>query len=181
MKKFSFASLMIFLAYVSCFGQTSFQGLTPGKSTRADVERVLGQPINKVSETLIEYRARPFTSKVFVQYRKDSPVIERIEVLKDGASALYGSEAVGGVINIITKKNYNGAEISGRVGFPTESTSNDLLEYRASGTIAGDCSRAFHFVIGRNSETVSMNWCDSLCMRSRSLCPVSATTGAWSR
>src|SRR5437016_1802653 len=81
MKKFSFASLMIFLAYVSCFGQTSFQGLTPGKSTRADVERVLGQPINKVSETLIEYRARPFTSKVFVQYRKDSPVIERIEVL----------------------------------------------------------------------------------------------------
>src|SRR6266404_6652200 len=35
-------------------------------------------------------------------------MIERIEVLKDGASAIYGSDAIGGVINIITKKNYNG-------------------------------------------------------------------------
>src|SRR6266536_2724640 len=59
-------------------------------------------------------------------------MIERIEVLKDGASALYGSDAVGGVVNIITKKNYTGAEISGRVGFPTQNTINDLMEYRAS-------------------------------------------------
>jgi iron complex outermembrane recepter protein len=36
--------------------------------------------------------------------------IERIEVLKDGASALYGSDALGGVINIITKKGYSGNE-----------------------------------------------------------------------
>src|SRR5690349_7931726 len=46
-------------------------------------------------------------------------MIERIEVLKDGASAIYGSDAIGGVINIITKKNYNGFEIGGRIGFPT--------------------------------------------------------------
>ena len=45
--------------------------------------------------------------------------IERIEILKDGASALYGSEAVGGVVNIITKKNFSGVEISGRYGFAT--------------------------------------------------------------
>ncbi len=38
--------------------------------------------------------------------------IERIEVLKDGASATYGSDAIGGVINIITKKDYNGATIN---------------------------------------------------------------------
>ena len=36
--------------------------------------------------------------------------IERVEVLTDGASALYGSDAVGGVINMITRKNFNGAE-----------------------------------------------------------------------
>ncbi|WP_374350087.1 TonB-dependent receptor [Chitinimonas sp.] len=36
--------------------------------------------------------------------------IERIEILKDGASAVYGSDAVAGVINFITKRNYNGAE-----------------------------------------------------------------------
>ncbi len=38
--------------------------------------------------------------------------IERIEVLKDGASALYGSDALGGVINIVTKKNFTGTEAS---------------------------------------------------------------------
>src|SRR5262245_33050878 len=46
-------------------------------------------------------------------------MIERIEVLKDGASALYGSEAIGGVVNIITKKNFTGVEIGGRFGFAT--------------------------------------------------------------
>jgi iron complex outermembrane receptor protein len=39
--------------------------------------------------------------------------IDRIEILKDGASAIYGTDAVGGVINFILKTNYQGAEISG--------------------------------------------------------------------
>jgi iron complex outermembrane receptor protein len=38
--------------------------------------------------------------------------IERVEVLTDGASAIYGSEAIGGVINFITRKDFNGAEFS---------------------------------------------------------------------
>jgi iron complex outermembrane recepter protein len=38
--------------------------------------------------------------------------IERIEVLKDGASALYGSEALAGVVNIITKKEYDGINVN---------------------------------------------------------------------
>lgn len=38
--------------------------------------------------------------------------IERIEVLKDGASAIYGSDAIGGVVNIITRRNWTGTEIS---------------------------------------------------------------------
>lgn len=37
-------------------------------------------------------------------------LVERIEVLKDGASAIYGSDAIGGVVNIITRKNYVGTE-----------------------------------------------------------------------
>jgi len=39
-------------------------------------------------------------------------VIDRVEILKDGSSALYGSDAAAGVINIITKKDYDGAEFS---------------------------------------------------------------------
>jgi iron complex outermembrane receptor protein len=38
--------------------------------------------------------------------------IERVEVLKDGASAIYGTDAVGGVINFILKNNYQGAAAS---------------------------------------------------------------------
>ncbi len=38
--------------------------------------------------------------------------IERVEILKDGASATYGSDAIGGVINFITKKDYDGGAVS---------------------------------------------------------------------
>jgi outer membrane receptor protein involved in Fe transport len=38
--------------------------------------------------------------------------IERVELLKDGASALYGSDAIGGVINFILRKDFRGAEAS---------------------------------------------------------------------
>jgi iron complex outermembrane receptor protein len=43
-------------------------------------------------------------------------VIERIEVLTDGASAIYGSDAIAGVINIITRKNFDGFEASATFG-----------------------------------------------------------------
>ncbi|PHZ83228.1 TonB-dependent receptor [Paremcibacter congregatus] len=43
-------------------------------------------------------------------------IIERVEVLQDGASAVYGSDAIAGVVNIITKKNQDGFEASAYVG-----------------------------------------------------------------
>ena len=42
--------------------------------------------------------------------------VERIEFLKDGASALYGSEAMAGVINIVLRENVSGVELQARVG-----------------------------------------------------------------
>lgn len=56
--------------------------------------------------------------------------IDRVEVLKDGASALYGSEAIGGVVNIITKKNYTGTEIGGKFGAATGK--GQFYQYEAS-------------------------------------------------
>ncbi|WP_313958578.1 TonB-dependent receptor [Novosphingobium sp. 9] len=46
--------------------------------------------------------------------------IERVEVLKDGASAIYGTDAVGGVINFITKKDFTGLDVTG---------SNNITQY----------------------------------------------------
>ncbi len=48
------------------------------------------------------------------------PAIDRVEVVTDGASALYGSDAVGGVVNFILKKDYSGAETRAEFGIPTE-------------------------------------------------------------
>src|SRR5579863_6052303 len=42
--------------------------------------------------------------------------IDHIEILQDGASAIYGSDAISGVVNIITVKNYNGAEANAYLG-----------------------------------------------------------------
>lgn len=42
--------------------------------------------------------------------------LDRVEILKEGASAIYGSDAVAGVINFITKTNYQGVEVSARAG-----------------------------------------------------------------
>ncbi|WP_244244140.1 TonB-dependent receptor [Marilutibacter alkalisoli] len=39
-------------------------------------------------------------------------IVERIEVLEDGASSLYGSDAIAGVVNIITRRNLDGGQIS---------------------------------------------------------------------
>ena len=47
-------------------------------------------------------------------------VIERVEILKDGASSIYGSDAVAGVVNIITKKG-DGGTVEAFVGVPAES------------------------------------------------------------
>src|SRR5664279_5432192 len=47
--------------------------------------------------------------------------IERVEVLKDGASAIYGSDAIGGVINFIMRQDYQGADATVWYGAPTRS------------------------------------------------------------
>ncbi len=43
-------------------------------------------------------------------------IIERVEILKDGASAVYGSDAIGGVVNVITRKDFTGGEFTYNIG-----------------------------------------------------------------
>lgn len=74
--------------------------------------------------------------------------IDRIEVLQDGASAIYGSDAVGGVINIILKKDYNGWESGVHYGY----SSNDGHYSERSGYITGGVST------DKTSITVSMDY-----------------------
>ena len=66
-------------------------------------------------------------------------VVERIEILKDGASAIYGSEAVAGVVNIILRKDFTGAQIGGNYSMNRD---NEYKVWRASTTLGyGDLAR----------------------------------------
>ena len=96
----------LLLSCVPCFGQTSFQGLTPGQSTRADAERSLGHPIKELSKTLIEYKSPEAAARLYVQYSDESPaaIVERIELAcltdRDGTyNQCLELGQLGGVLN----------------------------------------------------------------------------------
>ncbi|MEN5288305.1 TonB-dependent receptor [Stenotrophomonas lactitubi] len=68
-------------------------------------------------------------------------MIERIDILKDGASTIYGSDAIAGVVNIITKQNFDGAEANFYKG-----------QYSA-----GDGEReAYDFTLGTTTDRASL-------------------------
>ena len=63
--------------------------------------------------------------------------VERIEVLNDGASAVYGSDAIAGVVNIITRSNYQGAEFGADYGIADKDDGE---------------RRAIHLLFGQSSD-----------------------------
>lgn len=73
-------------------------------------------------------------------------IVDRIEVLRDGASATYGADAIAGVINVITKKEIQGLHIGGSFG---TSQKGDAEEYRADVTWGyGDLAeQGFNFYV----------------------------------
>ncbi|MEQ8207654.1 MAG: TonB-dependent receptor [Woeseia sp.] len=69
--------------------------------------------------------------------------VERIEVLKDGASAIYGSDAISGVVNIITRKNVDGMEVKLYTGATSE---GDGQTRNVSLTLGSSNDRSSSFV-----------------------------------
>ena len=82
--------------------------------------------------------------------------LDRVEVLKDGASAIYGTDAIGGVINFITKKDFQGLSLS---GFTDITERGDSPIYRLSATAGwGDLASQGFNVMG----AVSKSWNSAL-------------------
>lgn len=78
--------------------------------------------------------------------------IERVEVLKDGASAIYGTDAIGGVINFITRTSFQGVSLT---GFTDITERGDSPRYRLTGTVGyGDLAEQGFNVMA----TVSKGW-----------------------
>ena len=67
-------------------------------------------------------------------------IIDSIEVLKDGASAIYGADAIAGVVNIKTKRDFEGVEFSGRYGITDRDDNENLNGFANWGTRSGNTS-----------------------------------------
>jgi len=78
--------------------------------------------------------------------------IERVEVLKEGASAIYGADAVAGVVNIITRRDFDGVTVAVQYGasFETETNPAGELRDRWKGT-DGEVGR-FSIVLGETGN-----------------------------
>lgn len=68
------------LAAFAGHAQTAFLGLTPGESTRADVVKLLGQPVRKLGATRFEYAPPAGIAKVEVEYQASGEIVREGEV-----------------------------------------------------------------------------------------------------
>ena len=78
-------------------------------------------------------------------------MVERIDVLTGGASTTYGADAIGGVVNVVTKKNFTGVEITADWG---ETSENDGEEKAVAVTIGADLNG------GKGNATLSLGYRD---------------------
>jgi iron complex outermembrane receptor protein len=138
----------------------SLRGLTVGATlTLIDGHRMVAYPLyDDGQRSFVDLSDIPFNA------------IERIEVLKDGASSEYGSDAIAGVVNIILKKSFTGTEVTAEAG--TSQKNDGTLEHFAGISGAGDLDREgynayisvdFHhqdkiLVSNRSGLYTTLNW-----------------------
>lgn len=73
--------------------------------------------------------------------------IKRVDVLLDGASAVYGSDAVGGVVNVVLRRDFDGAESRVRVGGATQGGAGQVQIGQTFGKVweSGDLLLAYEY------------------------------------
>jgi iron complex outermembrane receptor protein len=101
----------------SNFGISQSIGATTGGKAEADLRGLSAASGNNANKTLVLLNGRRIANHAFDAAAADLnaiplSAIDRIEVLRDGASAIYGTDAIGGVINFILRRDYQGLEIS---------------------------------------------------------------------
>lgn len=96
--------------------------------------------------------------------------VQRVEVLRDGASAIYGSDAVGGVVNYVMRRDFVGTEVDVRYG---------ALEGKGGDYIQGAITYGTSFAKGRGRlmGTIEYLYRDAIYLRDRSYTATSNTTG----
>lgn len=121
------------------FSEASGSGNTFAPGTSSVSLRGLG-----VNTTLVLLNGRRIANYGFAQNLNEGfvdlnsiPVnaVERIDVLKDGASAIYGSDAIAGVINVILRKDFSGVEVSASVSGTQDGGGNEVRTSVTAGAV----------------------------------------------
>jgi iron complex outermembrane receptor protein len=102
---------------------TVAQNVVPGGNSSGSVMNMRGVGVTRTL-TLMNGQRMPYepTQAAFVNMDLiPKNAVERVEVLRDGASSVYGSDAIGGVVNFITRKQFNGVQIKGQLVSPQAS------------------------------------------------------------
>jgi iron complex outermembrane receptor protein len=84
-------------------------------------------------------------------------VIERIEVLRDGASSTYGADAIAGVINVITKKEIQGLELGGSYG-DSEDGGGSEARFDVTWGMGDLATDGYNFYIGAEYQSNDALW-----------------------
>jgi iron complex outermembrane recepter protein len=111
----------------SNFGRSASIGGTTGGKSEADLRGLSGPLGTNANKTLVLLNGRRLANHSFDAAAVDLnaiplAAISRVEVLRDGASSLYGTDAIGGVINFILKRDFTGLELSAEAQRPEESS-----------------------------------------------------------
>ena len=123
MKQSGFTSVSEVLQSITANGQgTLSQGFSGAFASGASGVSLRGLTVGATLVLINGHRSAPYPigddgQRSFVDISNiPFDAVERIEILKDGASAIYGSDAIAGVVNIILRKSYTGASIGGSYG-----------------------------------------------------------------
>jgi len=182
MKKSGYTSISQVLSQITANGQgTLSQGNTVAFAAGASGISLRGLDTSATLVLIDGHRVAPNAisddnQRQFVDISNiPFDIVERVEILKDGASATYGSDAMAGVVNIILKKNFTGTSVSAEGGSSTEgggatfhasviSGIGDLQEdgYNAYGSIEyrhqNDITQASRADISPNGGWTTLNW-----------------------
>jgi iron complex outermembrane receptor protein len=134
------------LAFAGGGSGIALRGLTVGGTlTLVDSERMIPYPLSDDGQrNFVDITSIPFN------------VIDRIDVLKDGASAEYGSDAIAGVVNVVLKKTYTGLSVTAEGGTTSKSdgTTEHLAAIGGIGDLGTDGYNAYLAVEFRHQDNI---------------------------
>jgi outer membrane receptor protein involved in Fe transport len=148
--------------------QTPFPAATEAPGAATINLRALGP--NRSLVLIDGKRVQPINGLLAVDVNTiPTAAIERVEVITGGAAAVYGADAIAGVVNFILKKNFSGLDVSARYGTTAEGDGNEssvnglfgvnLDNGRGNVMIGADWSKR-DVILGKNRSWVREGWAD---------------------